>query len=95
MVLKPVSLTAHRNTAKRRKAKLRRAQLLSDVKRHASYVDPEGYAIVVWDKEFTYSCVYDVGSTMPGSVAPEFVKQSLLREIHKSDAIKLGEDNGE
>ncbi len=84
-MVKPVSLSVHRNTQARRKQKELSKQIVQDVKRMASQKNISGYVIMVWNKDWGYRCTWDSGGSMPANVIPEFTKVSLLRELNKYD----------
>ncbi len=72
-------LTVHRNNRDQRRAKDRRVTLRKTVGNMLRDIpDPEGFAIVVWDKQFN-ACVDWRTDQLPGAVVPEFVKVTMQK----------------
>ena len=79
-------VTIHKNTKDQRESKRIRKELVSDAKQLANNKDINGYAIVVWTKNFRDSCSWDTGGSLPGILLPEFSKQILARRMGRDDA---------
>lgn len=84
---KPVSLSVHRNNRAQREAKRVRQLLKGDMKLIAQTRGIAGYAIVGWDSERTYKAAFYTPrkGPMPSSAMPDYVKNSLLRELINVD----------
>ena len=81
-----VNLTVHRNTRGRQEARRVRDDLKRNARSLGQLEGVAGWAMVAWDTGWNYKVFWDTNNTMPGNVVPEFVKQSLLREVGRSDA---------
>ena len=90
-----VKLSVHRNTQERRKAHQLRKDLIEDVRVLASREGVVGYAVVVWTVDWEADAGWNCGN-LPGSVMPEFVKETLRRKIGMNDAqtVIFGSDDG-
>lgn len=83
---KPVSLTVHKNTLEKRRARNFRNQFLADAKMLANSRALDGYSITVWDKDMDAQSQFDTGKTIPAAIIPDFVGSNLKRLMGIIDA---------
>ena len=63
---------------------------MQDAKRLSQLNGISGFAIVVWNRDCTSDCGWRSTPPMiPGLVVPEFVKQTILREMSATDTHKI------
>lgn len=80
-----VSLSVHRNTARKRKEHQTSRSLVSDARQMAQAKDVDGYAIVAWNRDTDANVSWSWTNQINCSVMPEFVKGALQRKISMLD----------
>lgn len=84
MVKKKPALTIHKNTKQQRESKQVRKDLIHASKDLAKLSYIKGYAIIVWDEDYTARAEW-CSNNLPGTLVPEFIKQVTTRVIHNMD----------
>ena len=84
-MIKPVSLSVHRNTRDQRRRHQVSNNLVEFARDMAHRKEIDGFAIVTWDEGLGTNAAWICGK-LPESCVPEFVKVSIQRRTGMNDA---------
>ncbi len=96
--MKPVSLTAHKNTARQREFHRVSDMLVQDAQKTARCKGVAGYVLFAWNAEGETSGAFDVGSNLspfPAKLVPSLLAQEVRRVMTPSKIIEDGDEGGD
>lgn len=84
--MKPTNLSVHRNTRNQRDRHRVSNALRNMAKTLTVGKQIAGFALVVWDEEWSANAFWDTGRNMPGVIIPDFTKEVIQTTMQRMNA---------